>query len=116
MGKRYGEPYDPKIRTSEHGSLLYNFWRRVRKHPHCEEWDYYPTFYDWAIHNGYTLGAPLRLIDKSKPYSPKNCVWYADEKDMTIDEARAAEWNAVVNRIRKHYGMPPLEGTNYVDV
>ena len=118
MGKRYGEPYNPELRTSEHGSRLYNVWRKVRKHPHCEEWNYYPAFYTWAVYNGYTVGAWLRLVDENKPYDPDNCVWYTKDmdEDTPIDWKRADEWNAVVNRIRRNLGMPPLEGTDYGDV
>lgn len=108
MGKRCGEPYDPELRTSEHGSRLYNAWRSMRKHPHIIEWESYSVFHTWAVYNGYTLDSWLRRIDESQPYAPENCVWYTSEEDAPVDQKRADEWNAVVNRIRKHYGMPPI--------
>ena len=117
MGKRIGEPYDPALRESEHGSRLYQTWRKVRQSPHCQEWEYYPTFYEWAMQSDYTLGAWLRLIDEEKPYEPDNCMWHIpglDEKN--IPASWPDEWNRTVNRIRKHYGMPPLEGTRYDDI
>jgi hypothetical protein len=114
VGKCYGEPYDSELRTSEHGSRIYNAWRNVRKHPHCDAWESYAVFYEWSTYNGYTPDAALRLIDRSKPYGPDNCEWYISDT-MKIDYERAAEWDAVVNRIRKQLGMPPLEGTNYAN-
>jgi hypothetical protein len=91
-------------------------WRKVRKYPHCREWGYFPTFYKWAMQNDYTLGAWIRLIDENKPYEPDNCIWHIpglDEKNVLV--SWADDWNKTVNRIRKHYGMPPLEGTDYGD-
>ena len=115
MGKRYGDPYDPKIRESEHGSRLYQTWKRLRKHQHSEEWDSFLPFYIWATKSGYVIGARLRLRNDLNPYAPDNCVWDIPE-DPQIPQSWADEWNKSVNRIRKHYGMPPLEGTSYDDL
>ena len=118
MGKRVGKEYDHAIRTSEAGSRLYNSWRKIRRHPHCEEWIDFPTFYAWAIHSGYSLGDWLRRYDDNEPYGPDNCVWVASNRVETPPKSNVEweyEWNVTVNRIRKHYGMPPLEGTNYGD-
>lgn len=116
MGKRVGKAYDPSIRLTECGSRLYNSWRKVRKHPHCDEWNDFQTFYTWAMQNGYALGTWLRLIDESKPYCPSNCEWHLSGisyEKKSADCEWIYDWNATVNRIRKHYGMPPLEGTEY---
>lgn len=110
MGKFAGKPYDPELRRSEHGSRLYGVWRKLRRHPYCEEWNDFPAFYAWAIHNGYSLRSTLKRLDKNKPYGPDNCVWNTKNP---VDPEWADVWNATVNRIRKHYGMPPLEGTEY---
>ena len=115
MSKRYGEPYDPALRKTEHGALLYQMWRRVIKSDHFEDWTYFPTFYEWAMQDGYVSGEWLRRYDKTKPFSPDNCYWYSTKKDYISPEWRA-NWNKTVNRIRKHYGMPPLEGTTYGDL
>ena len=117
MGRnKFGEPYDPALRNTECGMNLYNVWRRVRRGLHIDEWDYYPNFYEWAMRNGYTLGATLRIIDTNKPYAPDNCTWYIPgDGNRHVPVSFADEWNKTVNRIRKHYGMPPLEGTEYVD-
>ena len=120
MGKRCGEPYDPQLRQTEHGARLYNAWKKLRSNPHCEEWDWFPAFYNWAMRCGYTRRSWLRLVDESKPYCPENCVWrsaYSEESTPTADaKTWEYEWNKAVNRIRKYYGMPPLEGTNYDDI
>ena len=113
MGKRYGEPYDREMRESEHGARLYQTWKRLRRHPYVEEWGYFPTFYIWAIENDYAIGALLVLKDESAPYGPDNCFWHI--KDTELDDEPVPvrwpdEWNKTVNRIRKHYGMPPLGG------
>jgi hypothetical protein len=111
LGKHFGEPYDPELRTSEHGSKLYTAWRAMRKHPHCEEWESFLNFYTWSMQNDYSLGARLHLLYDTKPYCPENCIWYTRhrEEDDPLPPAEWAEvWNETVNRIRKHYGMPPL--------
>lgn len=113
-----GKTYDPALRKTEHGSKLYEIWKRIRKSPHSKEWDYFPAFYEWAMQNGHENGAWLRLIDKSGTYHPGNCVWYLP--GVCENSSRPASWedswNTAVNRIRKHYGMPPLEGTDYGDL
>ena len=118
MGKHVGKAYDPALRESEAGSRLYNSWRKIRRHPHCDEWTDYQTFYEWALREGYKIGDWLVLLDPDKPYGPDNCKWhmahYADPPPSDYT-AWVYEWNVTVNRIRKHYGMPPLEGTNYGD-
>lgn len=117
MSKHVGEPYDPALRQTEYGSKLYQTWRKVRKDSHCEEWEYFPTFYAWAIQSGYTLGAWLRRIDKSKPYEEGNCTWYiSGENENYVSPEWVGTWNKTVNRIRKYCGMPPLEGTDYGDL
>ena len=117
MSKRICEPYDPALRQTEHGSKLYQTWRKAHKAPHCEEWESFPIFLEWAIQSGHTPGAWLRRINKNKPYEPNNCIWYMpDHENINVPELWAAKWNKTVNRIRKHYGMPPLEGTDYGDL
>ena len=116
MPKHCGERYDPALRQTEHGSRLYQTWRKIQKEPHCKDWDNFPAFYAWALKSGYTLGAWILRADKNKPYEPCNCTWYIPGRDeKNISPSWADRWNETVNRIRKYYGMPPLEGTKYGD-
>ena len=106
--------YDPALRKTEHGAKLYQTWKKISKAPHCEEWEYFPTFYDWAMDNGYEIGAWLMREDMNAPFDPKNCYWYYPSggiKDITKEYKD--NYNATVNRIRKYFGWPPLEGTEY---
>lgn len=114
MSKRCCAPYDPALRQTEHGSRLYSTWKRIRQKPHCEVWDDFPTFLNWAMQS-YSIGAKLRLIDESGIYCPDNVKWCApSEGDEDLDPQEFTNrWNITVNRIRKHYGMPPLRGTEY---
>lgn len=116
MAKRYGEAYDPEMRESEHGARLYQTWKRLRKHPYVDEWGCYPAFYCWAIESGYVIGARLVLKSESAPYGPDNCLWHIKEFEddfEPIPQSWPDEWNKTVNRIRKHYGMPPIGGDNH---
>ena len=108
--------YDPALRKTEHGSRLYQLWKKVRSCPHCEEWEPFQNFYYWAMESGYETGAWLRQIDESVAYCPDNCYWHIPSESNTIPSDWADNWNKTVNRIRKHYGMTPLEGTDYADL
>jgi len=108
--------YDPMIRKTPVGKHLYYHWKMMRKKPHTQEWDLFPNFYEWAVNRGCNPDARLLLIDTTLPYSPDNCEWKTKEEEEEAANAElVAAWNAAVNRIRKHYGMPPLEGTSYGD-
>lgn len=108
------KPYDPTLRQTEHGSKLYSTWRKITKSPHCDDWSYFPAFYEWAMQNGYEIGSWLKREDTDGPFSPQNCFWYfPHEKGTNFHKEDIDKWNKTVNRIRKYYGMPPLEGTKY---
>jgi hypothetical protein len=120
MGRQaYGRSYDPQIRKTEHGSRLYAVWKKMRQAPHCDEWDDFIGFYTWAMQSDYILGAWLRRHDDTLMYCPENVFWHTpgtEDEDATSYEEFIYEWNRTVNRIRKHYGMPPLRGTSYDDI
>ena len=108
--------YDPALRKTAHGAKLYNAWKKLRRDTHAEEWDFFPTFYNWAMQNGYVNGSFLRLVDETGAYEPNNCTWRSPGNDADYPPSTLSwehKWNETVNRIRKHYGMPPLEGTKY---
>lgn len=108
--------YDPELRKTEHGSKLYQTWKSMRKADHCEEWESFPVFYEWAMESGYEIGAWLKRNDMSAPFSPQNCFWYTPRESVgDISQEYKDRYNATVNRIRKHFGWPPLEGTEYGD-
>lgn len=119
MGRQaYGRSYDPEIRKTERGSRLYATWKKMRLSPHCEEWDDFLGFYTWAMKSDYVLGAWLRRHDDTLMYCPENVFWHipGSTEDVMPTLEWADEWNKTVNRIRKHYGMPPLIGTDYADI
>ena len=106
--------YDPALRETESGKRLYYYWKQVRKKSYSPEWDLFPNFYEWAMANGFILNAKLCLIDATLPYSPDNCVWKVKEApEEGISRKRADEWNLAINRLRKQFGMEPLEGTSH---
>lgn len=114
------ERYDPSLRKTPIGKRVYSYWKKVRQNPHSQEFDFFPDFLKWSMENGYKHGYKLVLVNIEKPYSPDNCIWKVPscqlEERGTIDEARAREWNAAINRIRKQFGMEPLEGTEYAEL
>lgn len=115
MGRRSN--YNPTLRKTEQGSKLYQTWRSFQKKPRCEEWGDFPTFLEWATQSGYEAGDWLRRVDKNEPFSPDNCMWYSPKEEKEyIGVEWIKGWNKTVNRIREHYGMPPLEGTEYDDL
>ena len=108
--------YDQTIKNSDLGKLLYAKWLRIHNTENCcDEFKDFIKFYDWAIGTGYQAGLTMLRHNKSKPYSPENCYWveHIPKQEYGLEYKRSIEkFNEAVNRIRKHYGMKPLEEAN----
>lgn len=102
--------YDAQLRETEHGSRLYEYWKRVKRDTDSPEFETFTGFFKWAQEAGYSLGAKLLRRDGREPYNPDNCVWvYHEEKPKEErDPEREALWDKTVNRIRLHFGMEPI--------
>lgn len=103
------------MRQSEHGRRLYCYWKnKVHRDTDCPEFLTFIGFYNWAMENGYTVGAKLIRYIPFEPYHPDNCFWVqrgereGTAMNVTRDDARAKQWDDTVNRIRLHYGMEPI--------
>lgn len=105
--------YDPDLKATPEWKFLYYKWMQIRKLEHSDDFNNFLDFYNWAMSHGYVCGAKLGRLYDSKPYSPDNCLWdgpmfedpnFTEEQKMWI-----SKWNEAVNRIRRHYGMEPLE-------
>lgn len=89
MANKYPDPY----KVSGAMKLLYNKWQQmhIRCRPDgrkaefykrryydrgirvCDEWNWWPTFAEWAAGNGYKKGLEIDRRDNDKGYSPSNC-------------------------------------------
>lgn len=108
--------YDPALRKTEHGARLYKVWQRMRMFPHDPAWDAFPAFYAWAMSAGYNIGARLYRSSDSQPHGPENSRWTApvrSEPPMSWESRWCEKWNKTVNKLRKHYGLPPLKEENH---
>lgn len=112
--RRHGMVYDENNKVNR----LYTVWVSMRARCYnpndsgyhnyggrgigvCDEWDSYPTFYKWAMENGYDPHAPhmactLDRIDVDGDYCPENCRWadpvtQAKNKRKTPRHAENAE-------------------------
>lgn len=110
--------YDPQLRKTEHGSRLYAYWKRIHRDSDSPEFQTFPSFFNWAMSNEYTLGAKLMKYDEFEPFGPDNCFWLAKCECVGIGHGLGAtidrnltwerKWDETVNRIREHFGMEPI--------
>ena len=106
------DKYDKALVETPEWQYLYPKWQRIGKRRGKEFTDFM-YFYNWSLANGFVVGAALELLDKSKPYSPANCQWVNSENSPRAYTAEELElinrWNRSVNRIRRYYGLVPIE-------
>lgn len=113
--------YDPEMRQTDHGRRIYGYWKRIRKHEVAPEFVEYPSFFKWAMANGYRIGAKLLRYDEDKPFGPDNCYWLSHEECVGMKQSKAPtinrnlawerHWDETVNRIRRHYGMKEIHSS-----
>jgi hypothetical protein len=109
--------YDQEMRKSDHGRRLYHYWKNIHHATDSEEFKEFPDFHNWAMQNGYTIGAKLFRYDQDEPFSPDNCFWGARSEKSGEQfyphryPEREKQWDEVVNRIRRHYGMEPIHSS-----
>lgn len=112
---RHKDIYDKDLKETPEWKFLYAKWCLIRKSQYGKEFERFNDFYSWSLANGFVMSAKLTRLDKSKPYSPENCQWipHAAKQIVFSEEDRQwiAKWNKAANRIRRHYGMKPLPGT-----
>lgn len=100
------------VQTKE-DAALYEKWLKVRFRS-GPEFKSFQRFLEWSKASGYTFGAVLKRHDTKLPCSPDNCYWLVIRSELNIartkeEQAMVHKWNETVNRIRKVYGMPPIE-------
>lgn len=101
--------YDPELRKTEHGSRLYNAWKKLRTFPYDPVFTEFPDFYKWAMVEGYQVGDKLMRHDEEAPYSPENCYWTLPKEEEMSPSWKidwCIRWNETVNRLRRYFGLP----------
>lgn len=104
---------------------IYLKWWNIKENCSIEFKDFH-YFCDWAIESGYDETANLKRFDSRGKYSEENCYWeFPGETDNDKAVQKSIEvwnktesiesWNKTVNRIRKYYGMPPVEERGGLD-
>lgn len=109
MPKRTHENYPL---NSSRNTKLYNKWFRIRRFSDDPVFQDYESFCKWAEDTGYVEGQKLVRLDTEKAFGTDNCIWINPDEDLRVEltqeQKRAQEWDEVVNRIRRHYGMEPI--------
>ncbi|QOY37065.1 hypothetical protein AWH56_005335 [Anaerobacillus isosaccharinicus] len=96
----------------------------------CEEWHNFLTFREWSLDNGYNDELTIDRIDSYKNYSPDNCRWQTQKKQMNnvssnnilsyegreYTQSEFAEefnlkYHTVVNRLRLGWSLKRIVNT-----
>lgn len=113
--------YPEDIREHPSFNTLYGRWTVLVNQNIGAVFADFEKFFRWSINNGYEYGKKLVRIDPNGLYEPGNCEWVDISSEMkqgftkTQQEEYITAWNKAVNKIRKHYGLEPLPGTEYED-
>lgn len=68
----------------------------------CEEWkNDYPTFYKWALSNGYADNLTIDRIDVDGNYEPDNCRW-ANNETQQLNTRRGKKYLWTIDGETKH--------------
>lgn len=102
--------YDPALRKTEAGARIYQIWKRIRTCPHDPAWDNFQVFYTWIMKEGYMLGSSIRRKDESLLYGPANAIVRRPASEECWELEWCKKWDKTVNKLRKHFGLPPLKG------
>lgn len=106
------QKHDTSVYRTKGCRSLYARWCRLHKSEFGAEFKDYEVFYEWSLAAGYKYGALLLRRNPELPHSPDNSYWEIPG-DVVIKgkmtERWVALWNETVNRIRLHYGLPPVE-------
>ncbi|MEA3280602.1 MAG: hypothetical protein U9Q38_08405, partial [Thermodesulfobacteriota bacterium] len=88
-------------------SYLYNCWRGIRftnkgKKIGCDDrWEKFKDFYNDMI-DSYVSNTKLGRIDKTKPYSLKNCAWMSNEEIVALrPNTPTLEYNSEIKTLKE---------------
>ena len=110
---RHDFKYDKDLKGTPEFQSLYNKWQWIRKRKYSQEFEVFMDFYHWSLSNGFVIGAILKRLDNSKPWSPGNCVWEkpAEQPPAYTEKQKAwiAKWNKTVNILRRHFNIETFD-------
>lgn len=82
-------------------------WKKVPTSERTGCWEDFSGFSQWAMAHGWTPSSHLTKHDQDLPHSPENSFF---SEFSPADRELLDRWDATVNKLRKHYGLPPLGG------
>lgn len=82
----------------------------------CNEWQNYTVFKEWALNNGYIDKKTIHRKDKSKSYSPENCVWISKRKHTKIHSAPSDKKSWSLSIQEKEKALMDYSEQNNIDI